>query len=115
MELIFTLKYLGIDNKLKVSAHISYVAERLAKLIQSLSKSAKVSGGLKHVELQTIYKGVILPLLQWSSSLDRSYAVRTQQTKIHPSATDEYKIGQNVTNDIKRGIVHVDRNDAHNY
>jgi hypothetical protein len=44
LEQVTTLKYLGIvkDNKFKFSEHVSYVAERCAKLIHSLSKSVSV-------------------------------------------------------------------------
>jgi hypothetical protein len=53
------MKYLGIiiDNKFKFSEHMSYTAERSGKLIHSLSKSAKLTWGLNHEALQTIYKG----------------------------------------------------------
>ena len=59
------MRYLRIviDNKFKFSEHISYAAERNSKLIHSLSKSAKLTWGLHHEALQTIYKGAILPLL----------------------------------------------------
>jgi hypothetical protein len=56
-----------IDNKFKISKHISYVAERCTKLIHSLTKSTKVSWGLKHGALQTTYKGAILPLLLYGA------------------------------------------------
>jgi len=59
------MKYLGviIDDKFKFSQHISYVADKCAKLIFSLSKSGKIHWGLKHEALTTIYNGAILPLL----------------------------------------------------
>jgi hypothetical protein len=57
LEQITTLKYLGIiiDDKFKFSQHISYAAEKCTKLIYILSKSAKVSWGLKHEALKTIH------------------------------------------------------------
>jgi len=69
LEQVTTIKYLGIiiDNKFKFGAHISYTAERSAKLIHSLSKSAKLTWGLKHEALQTIYTGAILPLLLYGA------------------------------------------------
>jgi hypothetical protein len=69
LEQVTTMKYLGIiiDNKLKFSEHISYAAEICTKLIHSLSKSAKVSWGLKHKVLTTTYKGAILPLLLYGA------------------------------------------------
>jgi hypothetical protein len=50
LEQVTTLKYLGIIiyDKFKFSQHISYAAEKCIKLIYSLSKSAKVTWGLKH-------------------------------------------------------------------
>jgi ribonuclease HI len=69
LQQVPTMKYLGIvtDNKFKFSEHISYAAERTSKLIHSLSKSAKLTWGLNHEALQTIYKGVILPLLLYGA------------------------------------------------
>jgi len=63
------MKYLGIiiGNKFKFSEHISYAAERSSKLINSLSKSAKLTWGLYHEALQTIYNGAILPLLLYGA------------------------------------------------
>ena len=58
LEQVTTMNYLGIiiDNKFKFSEHISFAAERCTKLTHSLSKSAKVSWGLKHEALKTIYR-----------------------------------------------------------
>jgi hypothetical protein len=69
LEQVTTMKYLEIiiDDKFKFSAHISYTAERSAKLIHSLSKSAKLTWGLKQEALQTIYKGAILLLLLYGA------------------------------------------------
>ena len=63
------MKYFGIvtDDKFKFSKHISYAVERSSKLIHSLSKSAKVTWGLNHKALQTIYKGAVLPLLLYGA------------------------------------------------
>ena len=63
------MKYLGliIDNKFKFSEHISYTAESSSKLIHSLSKSAKLTWGLNHKALLTIYQGAILPLLLYGA------------------------------------------------
>jgi len=66
---VTTMKYLGIviDDKLKFSQHISNAADKCAKLIFSLSKSAKIHWGLKREALITIYKGTILPLLLYGA------------------------------------------------
>jgi len=63
------IKYLGIimDSKFRFSEHIRYAAEKCTKLIYSLSKSAKISWGLRHEVLKTIYKGAILPLLLYGA------------------------------------------------
>jgi hypothetical protein len=57
--------------------HVNYVEEKCTKLIFSLSKSAKVTWGLKHEALKTIYTGGILPLILygapvWKSVLDNT-------------------------------------------
>jgi len=71
LQQVTTMKYLGIiiDSKFKFkfSEHISYTAERSGKLIHSLSKSVKLTWGVNHEALQTIYKGAILPLLLYGS------------------------------------------------
>jgi len=80
LERVNTLKYLGIIivDKFKFSQHISYAAEKCVKLIHSLSKSAKVTWGLKHEALKTICKGAILLLLLygapvWTEAMEYSY------------------------------------------
>jgi late competence protein required for DNA uptake (superfamily II DNA/RNA helicase) len=52
-----------MDNKFKFREHITYAAEKLTKLIYSLSKSAKITWRLRHEALKMIYEGAILPLL----------------------------------------------------
>jgi len=47
--------------------HVNYVEEKCTKLIFTLSKSAKVTWGLKHEALKTIYTGGILPLLLYGA------------------------------------------------
>jgi len=66
---VTTMKYLGIviDDKFKFSQHISHAADKCAKLIFSLSKSAKIDWGFKHEALITIYKEAILPLLLYGA------------------------------------------------
>ena len=66
---VTTMTYLGIiiDDKLKFSQHISNAADESAKLIFSLSKSAKIDWGFKHEALITIYKEAILPLLLYGA------------------------------------------------
>jgi hypothetical protein len=69
LQQVSTIKYLRtvIDNNFKFSKHISYAAKRSSKLIHSLSKSGKLTWGLHHEALQTIYNGAILPLLLYGA------------------------------------------------
>jgi hypothetical protein len=86
---VTTIKYLGIiiDDKFKFRQHLSYAADKCAKLIHSLSRSAKLSWGLKHEAPKTIYNGAILPLLFIRrTGLDRGAEVRIQQTKLRQSS-----------------------------
>ena len=59
------MKYLGItlDHKFRFQDHITYAADRCTKIIHSLTKVAKMTWGIKHAAIDTIYKGAILPLL----------------------------------------------------
>jgi len=77
LEQVNSIKYLGIlsDSKITFQDHVYYVEEKYTKLIFTLSKSAKVTWGLKHEALKTIYTGGILPLILygapvWKSVLD---------------------------------------------
>ena len=69
IEQVTMMKCLGIviEDKFKFSQNISYAADKSAKLISSLSKSAKISWGLKYEALKKIYKGAILPLLLYGA------------------------------------------------
>ena len=71
LEQVTTMKCLEIivNDKFKFSYHIHHAAEKCTKLIYSLSKSAKLTWGLKHEALKTIYKGAILPLLLFGAAV----------------------------------------------
>jgi hypothetical protein len=47
--------------------HITYIEGKCSKLIFSLAKSTKITWGLKHMALKTIYTGAILPLLLYGA------------------------------------------------
>jgi len=47
--------------------HITYIERKCAKLIFSLAKSAKITWGLKHRALKTVYTGAILALLLYGA------------------------------------------------
>ena len=79
LEQVNSIKYLGIifDSKITFREHVNYVEEKCTKLIFTLSKSAKISWGLKHEALKTIHTGGILPLILygapvWKSVLDKA-------------------------------------------
>ena len=69
MEQAIKMKYLGIhtDDIYRLSEHISYAAEKCAKLIHRLSKSAKISWRLKHEALKTVYEAAVLPVLLYGA------------------------------------------------
>jgi len=66
--------YLGIIfvRKFTFRDHINYIEEKCSKLIFSLSRSAKITWGLKHEAFKTIYTGGILHLLLYGDSVWKS-------------------------------------------
>ncbi|KAF2902174.1 hypothetical protein ILUMI_04013, partial [Ignelater luminosus] len=64
LEQVKEIKYLGIiiDVKFSFDNHVTYIAAKCAKLVASLSRSARVNWGLKHEVIKTIYKGAIKKL-----------------------------------------------------
>jgi len=44
-----------------------HIAQRCGKLMHSLSRAAKMTWGIKHAAIDTIYKGAILPLLTYDA------------------------------------------------
>jgi hypothetical protein len=69
LEQVTQIKYLGIilDHKFRFNEHMTYAAEKCAKLIHSLSKAAKLTWGIRHEVIATIYKGAILHLLTYGA------------------------------------------------
>jgi len=65
LEQVNKKKYLGIifDSKLLFREHINYMEGECVKRILAPSRSAKVTWGLGHEALKTIYTGGILPLM----------------------------------------------------
>jgi len=55
------------DSKLLFREHINYMEEKCVKLTFALSRSAKVTWGLGHEALKTIYTGGILPLMLYGA------------------------------------------------
>ena len=83
------MKYLGIilDHKFRFNEHTKYTAERCGKLIHSLARVAKLTWGVKHVAMDIMYKGAILPLLtygapvwiEWITNTNRRKYIRVQR------------------------------------
>jgi hypothetical protein len=64
--------YIHTHTYVKFREHIIHTSRKCSTLIHALAKSAKLSWGLKHDALITIYKGTILPLIR-RTSMDRSH------------------------------------------
>ena len=68
LEQVDKIKYLGIIvSKFKFNEHIKYITDKCTKLINALSKSARINWGLRHEALKTIYNGAILPQLLYAA------------------------------------------------
>lgn len=65
------VKYLGvyIDSKFSFDKHVAYITEKSTKMIHILSKSARISWGLPHSALKTIYQGAIVPMMTYGAPL----------------------------------------------
>ena len=55
------------DIKFKFTKHIKYINDRCTKLINALSKSARIHWGLRHKTLKTMYNGTLLPQLLYAA------------------------------------------------
>jgi hypothetical protein len=68
-ELVDKIKYLGIiiNSKFTFSEHTKYITDRCMKLINALSKLARISRGLRHEALKTIYNGAIVLQLLYAA------------------------------------------------
>jgi len=82
------MKYLGIiiDSKFKFNEHINCATDRCSKLINALSKPARIRWGLGHEALKIIYNGAILPQLlyaapAWIESIKKKYN-RVKYTRV---------------------------------
>jgi hypothetical protein len=80
LEQVDNIKYLEIiiDSKLNFKYYIIYTSRKCTTLIHALAKSAKLSWGLKHEALNTIYKGAILLLMLygapvWIDAMETKY------------------------------------------
>ena len=55
------------NNKLTFREHINYIEEKCTKLVFTLARSRKITWGLKHKALKTIYKVPILPIILYGA------------------------------------------------
>jgi hypothetical protein len=69
LEQVQEMKYLGIyfDCRLNFHKHVEHIAEKCRKMIHMLGKTAKLSWGLGHKSLKTIYEGAIVPLMTYGA------------------------------------------------
>jgi hypothetical protein len=69
LEQFNNIKYLGIiiDSKLNFIYHIIHMLRKYTTLIHALAKSVKLSWGLKHEALNSIYKAAILLLMLYGA------------------------------------------------
>jgi len=96
LEQINKIKYLEIifDSKLLFREHINYMEEKCVELIFALSRSTKVTWGLGHDSLKTIYTGGILPLMLygvpvWKNVLNKScYKAKIKRIQRHINLTN---------------------------
>jgi len=85
IEKVDTLKYLGItlDSKWTFRTHIENICSRCSVLTNQLSKSARITWGLRGSVIKIIYQAAIIPLITygapiWSSAL----SVKANVTKL---------------------------------
>jgi len=66
-----SFKHLGVylDSKLKFNIHANYVKSKASQLIMNLISIAKRSFGLNTKALEIIYKGAVLPIISYASSV----------------------------------------------
>jgi len=91
LEKVNKIKCLGLnfDSKLLFREHINYMEEMCVELIFALSRSAKVTWGLGHEALKTIYTVGILPLMLygdpvWKNVLNKScYKAKINRIQRH--------------------------------
>ncbi|KAF6217313.1 hypothetical protein GE061_001667 [Apolygus lucorum] len=69
LEQVRKLKYLGVmfNNRFRWNDHVTYVCERSSRLVNALSRSAKVYWGMGSGALDVIYRGAILPIFSYAA------------------------------------------------
>jgi hypothetical protein len=71
LKISTTFKHLGIyiDSKLRWKTHANYITSKAQQLIMKLISFAKNKYGLSCRALETIYKGAVLPIVSYASSV----------------------------------------------
>jgi hypothetical protein len=102
-----SLKYLEIifDSKLTLRGHVKYTEEKCSKLIFLLSRSAKITWGLKHEAMKTIYTGGILPLLLYGARLEKCVEQVLLQSLINLRIANSYRRVSNEALCVINGII----------
>jgi hypothetical protein len=69
LEQVDKIEYLGIiiDSKFKLNKRIKYMTDRCTKVINAMSKSARINWRVKHEALKIIHTGAILPQLLYAA------------------------------------------------
>jgi hypothetical protein len=64
-----TMNYLGItiDRRLNFNQHIDKITGKSMNIVHALSRSSKITWGLRHDVLRIIYTGAILPILSYGA------------------------------------------------
>jgi len=81
------------DSKFKFNKHIKYITDKCTKLINALSKLARINWGLRHKALKTIHDAILPQLLYaapvWIQSIkkecNRAKYVRVQTYQLKNS------------------------------
>mgnify|MGYP003623288889 FL=1 len=86
LAIVEHIKYLGIhfDHKLSFDNHIDNIARKSTTLIHMLGRTAKLTWGLGHKSLKTIYEGAIIPMIVygapvWGDALNKLANLRKLQ------------------------------------
>ena len=118
LEQVHTLKYLGIyiDEKFNFNEHVKRITDKCTKLINILSRSAKLSWRLQQEALIPIYQGAIVPIITygaplWSKAITKSYnksKIRSMQRLINIRIIKSFRTISFEASCILSGLVPLD-------
>lgn len=65
------IKYLGIivDRRMQFVLHAKYLRDKVTKFVMSIRRTARQEWGLKNEILNTLYRGVFLPIVTYGASV----------------------------------------------